>query len=77
MDKDEDLRAHTSVEPGDDMVIILDLDRVDGTRGADDLGDDATFLEHDLEQGAPLGQVGRLQGEHEGDVLVGEHNGMW
>lgn len=52
------------------MSVVLDPSSVVGARRAGDVGDDRIFLEHDLEEGAPLGEVGWMEGEGDRNVLV-------
>ena len=66
----EDLRAHTCVQPGDDVCVVLDPGNVAGAGHTGDVINDSDLLKHNLEQSPPLGEIGWSMAEGDGHVLV-------
>ena len=73
----EDLRAHTCVQPGDDVCVVLDPGNVAGAGHTGDVINDSALLKHNLEQSPPLGEIGWIEAEGDGHVLVDVDARQW
>ena len=75
MDEAEDLGSHAVVEPGGEVRVVLIPEGVAGAPGTREMLLDGVLLEHNLEESAPVREIGWVELEDDRDVLVDVHAG--